>query len=179
MSINKVLLEYSHDDLFRSSLWLLLSKTCRVEELWETPPAKSKMFIPSGPLQKNLLNPGRGRASALLEIRSQVLLLSNLAALSLEKQRVWTKLIPSLFGHIFNIFMLNERAQRSCHRQGWNWGLPRLNKAVGWDRAGPETLVFLERVLLPTIPHGTQMAHKVPASSLSHEFDAPLSWFWE
>lgn len=161
-SINQVLLEYSHDDLFRSSLWLLLSNTCRAEEVWETPPAKSKTFIPSGPLQR----------TSKCSLRNQKLS-STTVHLGLPQFRK-TKPIPFSFCHIFNVFLLNERPEGSCHRQGWNWGLPRLSSPVGWDRASPETLVSLECALLPTIPHCTQwLTRSLPA--LHHEFDVSLS----
>lgn len=58
---------------------------------------KSLKYLPSGPLQKNLPKPGGGEAGTVLENRRKVLLLSNWAALRLEKQRVWAKLITSSF----------------------------------------------------------------------------------
>lgn len=67
----------------------------------ERPPVKSKIFTTvSGPSQKTLWNPGGGGAFALLEIRRKVGLPPNSAVLSLEKQRVWTKLIPLSHLHV-------------------------------------------------------------------------------
>lgn len=55
---------------------------------------ESLKYLLSGPSQKTLPNPGGGGAFALLEIRRKVGLPSNSAVLSLERQRVWTELIP-------------------------------------------------------------------------------------
>lgn len=104
---------------------------------------QSLKYLPSGPLQKILPNPGRGGASALLEIRRKVLLPSNSSALNLEKQRVWTKLIPIfILSHLYAEgngsvlmsltlagFMLAPAQDDGSSEMGQSWpantGLPR------------------------------------------------------
>lgn len=63
---------------------------------------QSLKYLPSGPSHKTLPNPGGGGTFAFLEIRRKVGLPSNSAILSLEIQRVWTKLIPIfILSHLY------------------------------------------------------------------------------
>lgn len=45
MSINKILLKYSHTDMFTHCLWLLIGYSSRAEKLWQGQSTKLKLFI--------------------------------------------------------------------------------------------------------------------------------------
>lgn len=132
VSINKILLEYSHNHiLVEGLLWLLSLTVQRAEEPREGPPAKSEIFtIWPFQGQKNLsLVEEKQALSQKLEKKKKSFTTIKLSSPQWGKTKGLDKLIPSSLGHIFT---LNDRAQssRHAHKQGLSWGLPGLNEAV-------------------------------------------------
>lgn len=160
-SINQILLEYSHDDLFRSSLWLRLSNTCRAEEVWETPPAKSTTFMPSGPLQRTSKCSLRNQKSSSTTV--------HLGLPQFRKQNRYH--FHSATSSTFSCWMRDLRVHVTGRGET---GACLVELTSGMGQSWPGNTGLPKMCPPPHYSTKHTMAHRVPASSLPWVWRFPL-----